>query len=227
MSEFFPHERQFLRVLLSAGYRPEIIYDIGASTGIWSETIATVLPEAAYELFEPLATHPLYGPHHQDRTQRLSRFRVHPVAFGDKNSEEQMCVTPDAYGSSLLDRGAIPEISERIPIQVFRLDDFASQNKLPAPNVIKIDCQGAEAAIIRGGFNTVSCADVLFLETWLQRGYGPQTPLLAEIIQQLRPLFFTIVDIGEKFFDDRHRLYSVDAFFCSERLLKDFRLPFP
>jgi hypothetical protein len=136
-----------------------------------------------------------------------------------------MYVAQDTYGSSLRERGDIPEVRERTSVRVFRLDDFAVHNALPVPNIIKMDCQGAEDAIIRGGINTVARADVLFIETWLKRGYGPKTPLLGEIIEMLRPLSFTIVDFGEKFYDDRHRLYSVDACFCSDRLLQQFRLP--
>ena len=30
-------------------------YDIGASNGVWSDTIALVLPDSEYHLFEPLA----------------------------------------------------------------------------------------------------------------------------------------------------------------------------
>ncbi len=48
----FSHERQFLKKLTAAGYGPLIIFAIGASTGVWSETIAAVLPDSGFELFE-------------------------------------------------------------------------------------------------------------------------------------------------------------------------------
>jgi FkbM family methyltransferase len=221
----FAHERQFVRSVLASGYRSEVVYDIGASTGIWSEMIATVLPGASYELFEPLANLAGYSSDLATRLSRLKQLRLHPIALGDENGEQQIHVAQDIYGSSLRDRGDIPEVRERISVKVFRLDDYVAQNALPAPNIIKMDCQGFEDSIIRGGIQTISQADVLFIETWLKRGYGPNTPLLSEIIEMLQPLAFTIVELGEKFFDDRHRLYSVDAFFCSERFLAQYRLP--
>jgi len=184
-----------------------------------------VLPNAHFELFEPLATYPGYSSDLADRLRRLQTLHLNPIALGEDNGEQVICVADDLYGSSLRDRGDIPQTRERTSVKVFRLDDFVTQNRLPAPDIIKIDCQGAEDSILRGGNQTVSQADVLFLETWLQRGYGPKTPLLTEIIEMLRPLSFTIVEIGEKFLDERHRLYSIDAFFCSERLLAKLDLP--
>jgi FkbM family methyltransferase len=220
----FSHERQFLQKLVATGYRPAVVFDVGASTGIWSEAIATVLPSARFELFEPLAGFAGYSGGLTARLLSLQRAQLHKIALGEENAEQLMCVAQDLYGSSLRDRGDIPETRERIPVKVFRLDDFVTQNRLPRPDIVKIDCQGAEDSIIRGGIQTVAGADVLFLETWLVRGYGPKTPLLTELIELLRPLSFALVEIGEKFFDERHRLYSVDAFFCSERLISKFRL---
>jgi FkbM family methyltransferase len=221
----FSHERDFLRKLLRAGYRPDVVFDIGASNGKWSEAIATVLPDATFELFEPLAGYSTNSEGLTDRLRCLKRARIHRIALGEANGEQAMCVGDDLDGSSLRDRGDIPEIRERIPVKVFRLDDFVTENRLPQPDIVKIDCQGAEDSIIRGGMETVSDADVLLLETWLVRGYGPKTPLLTELIEMLRPLSFVVVEIGERFYDERHRLYSVDAFFCSERLITKFQLP--
>ena len=221
----FAHERAFLQKLLRAGYHPEVVYDVGASNGMWSEAIGRVVPNAAFELFEPLAGYSTYS---DDLTKRLrcqKRARLHKVALGEENGEQLLCVADDLYGSSLRDRGDIPQTRERIPVKVFRLDDFVKQNRLSSADIVKIDCQGAEDSVIRGGIQTISQADVLLLETWLVRGYGPKTPLLTELIELLRPLSFTVAEIGEKFFDERHRLYSVDAFFCSERLLAKLQLP--
>ncbi len=87
---------------------------------------------------------------------------------------------------------------------------------------MKLDVQGAERLILSGGYRTVRKADVLFLETWLTRGYGPETPLLTEMIDFLEEAGFTLVDLGEQFRDERRRVYSVDAVFYSDRLLSSY-----
>jgi FkbM family methyltransferase len=211
---------------LQRGYQPRVVYDIGASTGIWSEVIARVLPEAQYHLFEPLAE--VAEEYRRDipgRLARLPNLTLHPVALGGANGKAIFYVAGSPYCSSLNDRGEIPEVKERIEVDKYRLDDYRTSANLPLPDIIKIDCQGAEDVIIRGGEGAVRNAQVLLLETWFARCYGPDTPLLGEIIELLRPMGFSLVEIGERFYDEKHRLYSVDAFFFAESLLENTWLP--
>ena len=224
--EFYPHERRVLRGLLKRGYQPRVVYDIGASTGIWSEVIARVLPEAQYHLFEPLAeVAEEYKRDLPDRLARLPNLTLHPVALGGTNGKAVFYIDNNPYCSSLNDRGDIEEVKGRIEVDRYRLDDYQVRASLPLPDVIKIDCQGAEDVIISGGEGAVRHAQVLFLETWLKRGYGPSTPLIGEIIELLRPMGFSLVEIGERFYDGKHRLYSMDAFFLAESLMENIWLP--
>ena len=218
--ELFTHESRTLRTLADKGYRPRVIYDIGASNGVWSDTIARTVPKAEYHLFEPLAEAVAF--YRRDLQERLARRRnlhLYGVALSDHSGTAEIFATHDAWGSSMLDRGAIPEVKELVRAPLFTLDEFVDQNSLPLPNVMKLDVQGAERLILTGASRVLPHADVLFMETWLQRGYGPSTPLLTEMIEFLESRGFTLVDLGEQFRDERSRLYSVDAVFFSERLL--------
>ncbi len=87
---------------------------------------------------------------------------------------------------------------------------------MPPPEVIKLDVQGAERLILFGGRGVVQNASVLFIETWLTRGYGPATPLLTEMINLLAQLGFRLVGLGEQFKGERGRVYSVDAVFFGD-----------
>ncbi len=57
------------------------------------------------------------------------------------------------------------------------------------------------------------------METWLTRSYGPDTPLLTEMVDLLASAGFTLVELGEQFRDQRRRVYSVDAVFFSDRFI--------
>ena len=61
-------------------------------------------------------------------------------------------------------------------VPLHTLDEFVRENNLPVPQVLKLDVQGAERKILSGAAATMRTADVIFLETWLVRGYGPDTP---------------------------------------------------
>ena len=91
--------------------------------------------------------------------------------------------------------------------------------------MIKIDCQGAERMILEGGCAALEHTDMVFLETWFERGYGPDTPLLGEMVEYLQRRAFTLVETGEKFYGDRGKLYSIDAFFFSNKFSQQFVLP--
>ena len=222
----FVHETDLLSKLKGLGYDPAVIYDIGASNGIWSDTIALVLPDSEYHLFEPLADVVEFYRHDlAERSQRRPRFHLHPVALGDHSGTAEFFVTQDGFGSSMLDRGDISEVTQRIGVRTAKLDEYIAEHGLPLPNLIKIDCQGAERMILDGGCNALEQADMVFLETWFDRDYGPQTPLLGEMIEYLKQRAFTLVETGEKLYGDRGRLYSVDAFFFSDKFSQRFVLP--
>jgi hypothetical protein len=53
--DLFTYEAKTQRAFQDQGRSPSVIFDIGASNGVWSDTIALTLPEAEYHLFEPLA----------------------------------------------------------------------------------------------------------------------------------------------------------------------------
>jgi FkbM family methyltransferase len=217
--ELFPHETKTLQALKDRGYSPATIFDIGASNGVWSDVMALTLPDAEYHLFEPLANAvPFYKEDLTGRLARRPKFHLHPLALSDRSGTTEMFITHDGFGSSTLDRGEIPEIKERVVVPLCTLDQFVKDNNLPLPQVMKLDVQGAERLILKGGRETILSADILFLETWLQRGYGPSTPLLPEMIEFLSPFGFRLVTLGELGRDGEGRIYSVDVVFYSHRL---------
>lgn len=221
-SPLFRADQRFLRRLRRKGFRARVIYDVGASTGVWSETMLGIFPAARCHLFEPLAFHPVFAAALEERLRRVPNLRLHPIALGETDGEQAIAVTADGFGSSLNDRGDVPEIRERLRVQVRRLDGFASEQKLEPPDIVKIDTQGGEAAVTRGGAETIRHAGALLVETWLERDYGPDTPLLPEIIALLKQSGFVLVDFGEQFRDAQGRLYSVDAFFLAGGLAEQY-----
>jgi FkbM family methyltransferase len=222
--QLFTHETETLQALLEKNFRPAVIYDIGASNGVWSDVIALTLPECEYHLFEPLTeTVVFYRDGLHERLARRPRFHLHTVALSDRRGTARVFATHDGFGSSLLDRGAIPEVATIVETPVYPLDGFVEERNLAHPDVMKLDVQGGERLILAGGPRALQHASVLFLETWLQRGYGPETPLLTEMIEYLGNAGFRLTALGEQFKNDRGHVNSVDAVFYSDALIE--RLP--
>ena len=107
----------------------------------------------------------------------------------------------------------ISEASEWFPqvieVETVPLDAYRTEHRLAPPDLIKIDTQGSELRILQGAARTFEQATVLIVEAWLERAYGPGTPLLHELILLLAEKGYLVADtIGE--YREGPRLVSVD-----------------
>ena len=78
---------------------------------------------------------------------------------------------------------------------------------------IKMDVQGAELDIIKGGLKTIQNAAVLQLELAMLE-YNEGSPKASEIISYLYNLGFNLFDIGSFYFWDE-KLNQSDMFFVN------------
>jgi FkbM family methyltransferase len=225
---FAEAEIRLLRRLKECGYVPKVIYDVGASNGMWSNLIDQLYEGAGeYHLFEPLASsNPAYKQGLDWHLSQHPNFKLHPIGLGEQNSQQEMVVYEGGFGSTFLEVDRIKKFKDYFTgatkiesissFPVRRLDDYAAEAKLPAPNLVKMDVQGFEQAIIAGGAKTLRTADIMILETWFYRGYGDSTPLLHEIIDTMTQLDFILTDLGDIFYGAKHKLTAIDAIFMRE-----------
>jgi FkbM family methyltransferase len=211
-------EKRFFARLAATGYSARAVFDIGGSDGRWSAAIRASFPAARFEIFEPLAERRCQYAQALSRTlTQYPGFGVHAVALGDSNAQAKFWAEPEGVGSSLL-VGAVPP-EQQITVPVRRLDDLVAELKLPQPQIIKADVQAGEMRVINGARRTIAGADVLVLETWLSRCYGPDTPLLPEVMDTLAPLGFVMVQLGDFWRQSSHQIGAIDAFFVNQRLI--------
>ena len=64
------------------------------------------------------------------------------------------------------------------------LDKLVSKNNIPLPDFIKIDTQGSELDILRGGEKTISNCSLIYLECPIIE-YNMGSPNLSEYIEYL------------------------------------------
>ena len=102
------------------------------------------------------------------RNGMLERVTVHDFALGDIETQSTLVATNADVGAS--SAAHIPDLGEaelppgvdgqvqalsRVSVQVRRLDGVFSQASLPRPDVLKIDVEGAEAAVLAGGVQVI------------------------------------------------------------------------
>lgn len=127
-----------------------VVYDIGSNWG-WLSLLLASRPDFAGQIhaFEP------YPPSFRDlksvvtQTGLASVIQCHHVALSDKAGQVQMRL-PDSFQSG---QAAIEDVAGAAgDTTATTMDDL----KLPPPDFIKIDVEGAEARVLGGGLKTLA-----------------------------------------------------------------------
>ncbi|MBT0666304.1 FkbM family methyltransferase [Geobacter pelophilus] len=141
----------------------KVIFDIGANVGDVSCYLLHYFPQATVFGFEPcLDTHArlLENVAAAGFSDRFKPFRL---GFFDQETEGTLNVASAHGASSMLELGAEyrllnPHIemvaTEKIPLM--RLDDFVARERIAHIDLVKIDVEGVELQVLRGGAETFS-----------------------------------------------------------------------
>jgi FkbM family methyltransferase len=212
-------DRERFRHLAKLGVKLTNFFDIGASIGRWSARVSQDFPHGIYQLFEPLIDHsPLYREKMEVTLSRHSNFHLHKVALGAECKKARMYLYPDnLVGSTALPLEVTPADARAVEVDMLTIDYVVQEFQLPLPEVIKMDTQGCELSILQGATKTLPQVEVLLLECWLTRAYGPSTPLLLEVAEWLREFDFYLWDLGNPWRDPAGVLVAQDCLFLNAR----------
>jgi FkbM family methyltransferase len=175
------------------------VYDIGASVGTWSLLAKAVIPDARVEAFEPL---PAHCAKFDGIVRSVPDVHLHRIALGAENSPALLQVTDFSDASSLLPlaeagRSAFGlQVVEQVPTTVCRLDDYRKANMLPAPDLIKLDVQGYELAVLKGGIDCVRSAKAVITEVSFREYYEGQC-LFHDLVHLLADIGMSVAAFGE------------------------------
>lgn len=144
----------------------DIIYDGGASVGYWSVLTARLVgPSGRVVSFEPLLAN-VERIVYNARLNGMSNVEVRREALGAADGTATFLVSADAGWGRLGEHGSslAQKVSE-IDASVRSIDSLVAAGEIPAPNVVKLDVEGAEVAVLRGAATTLRAArPVLLIE---------------------------------------------------------------
>lgn len=196
------------------------IIDVGANKGQFAQMISKIFPKAHIYCFEPLS----------DPFKELSKWAERQngrvcalnTALGDSEGDMHMfCHLEHSPSSSLL---SSTEICEKlypftkkqtsIPVKLTTLDKIVANMSIPIhPDMlIKLDVQGYEDRVLRGGTEVLHKARVCILEICLDKLYESQANF-KEILLLLYDMGFHYAgNLEQAYADDGHVIYF-DAVF--------------
>jgi len=180
-----------LTKLLAMGLKIDIVYDVGAREGSWSLAISKTLRGAEFILFEATAR----------CVPKLEKTGFQYFICVLSSEEKKVLFyeiggTGDSYyreNTTLYD-AAKP--SER---QATTLESLIRINNLPLPAFIKLDTQGSELDILKGGHLALSRASLVYMECPLVN-YNQGAPGIKDYLGFMRDNDFVPYEVCEQHF---------------------------
>jgi FkbM family methyltransferase len=174
------HVGEFLRInqrwIREAGIKT--VVDIGAHSGEFSSAIRAILPDAQIYAFEPL---PECYEIIRNKFKSDARYRAFQNPLGESRGQIKFWRSNFSKASSILPmadmhKAEFPWSSELVPIdaQVARLDDFVRDIAIAPKVLVKIDVQGYEDRVIRGGTEFLRDVDYILAEVSFRPLYQGQ-----------------------------------------------------
>lgn len=158
-----PEVQELLAQLLKPGM---VYYDAGANVGFFAVIAARLVgPSGRVVCFEPLPQNARQIEYNA-QLNAFPNIAVRCEALGGSNRTEVFNTSAEPTWGMLSTVGKSPEqASGQITVDVRTLDSVRDSARLPPPNVIQIDIEGAEAEALEGAWATLTASrPVLVIE---------------------------------------------------------------
>ena len=201
-----------INILKQKGYSPDVILDIGAHHGNWTNSMLQIFNQSKYYLFEAIDYPEL------NQFKNNDCIKVFNILLNDKIEQVnwyQMKNTGDSMFKEQTHHFNNCEIIQRETID---LNTFLLQNNLlPEFNniLIKIDCQGAEIPILKGSTSILEKTNFIILEIPFFGQYNEGVPNFLEHITFMNTIGFVVYDILDSHYINGFNM-QVDILFINK-----------
>jgi FkbM family methyltransferase len=181
----------------SSGAR--VFYDIGANIGSWTALCRAVVPESVIVAFEPMPEHVAQF---QTNTREFAHIQFFPVALGSREETREFHPASASDASSFLPLSQAGrsawnlENRPALRLPLTTLDKLVASEKLPPPDVIKLDVQGFELEVLRGATGSLRQARWVLSEVSFKSFYEGQV-LFSELAGFLAAHGYEVCAFGQ------------------------------
>jgi FkbM family methyltransferase len=169
------------------------VFDIGANVGAVAQDYLRAFPEAVVHCFEPV---PATFEQLSRNLRGSSRVVLHREAVGSVVGSTKMFVGSWSPTNSLVKSEVH---SEEIDVSVTTIDSFCAQNGVGSIDLLKVDVEGFDMEVLRGGAGLLSSGRVRFVlvEVTPNRSIEQHVPL-AVVQDFLEPLGFQLYGLYDQ-----------------------------
>lgn len=178
-----PH-LSYLASLCKNGFQPRVIYDIGSSFLHWTNIAHILWPDAEIIAFDAW-----------DKVEFLYKERGMRYFSGVLSDVDDVTVKfyqndylpmGNSYYRELVNPDVFP-VDQYVTKKTKTLDSVVREYEFPLPDLVKIDVQGAEQDIIKGGLKTLANAKHMVVEMQSVQ-YNDGAPLVEETLPFIESL---------------------------------------
>ena len=155
------------------GFRPSLVFDIGAADGTWTAAVRPIFPEARFVLVEPRST------------------AIEPTVRAGVGAREGTATLTDwDTGSTLLaiDRSDVTQYQ----VPVTTLDRLAAQFGMP--DFVKLDVEGFELEALHGAGTLFGRTELFVIEVAMYRFM--ERPMFHEVVAFMAEQGYFVYDIA-------------------------------
>ncbi len=148
--EAYGGEREVLQRFLALLGPGDVVYDIGASVGLYTVAVATFLRQGVVYAFEP---DPTTRARLEENVGLNQLNNVYPVAWAASDREGEAILYTDGvsgFAPSMAAQQRPGAPRGQVAVSTRSIDSALSRNELPVPDVLKIDIEGAEGLCLAG-----------------------------------------------------------------------------
>jgi FkbM family methyltransferase len=190
---------------------PKVLFDVGAHRGETANALNRTFPNARIFSFEPISSN----------FEALRRNVVGKniecinAALGEKSEKVTIQLQEDSQTHTLRER-AISTSKNTETLSVSTLDEFCAERNITSIDLLKIDTEGYEVPVIRGGAKLVRSGAIrcILVEASLDRTDRCHTALV-DVISELAPHDYQLAAIYDQVvWQKPTRLAYFNALFC-------------
>lgn len=205
----------FIGVLQSIkenGFAPQTIVDIGAHVGSWSQLASQIFPMAKFFMIEG---NPDHRASLKDSLHQIGQNSEYAILLLGPEERSATTFYKLDTGSSVL-----PELTSfqrtEVTLPMSTLDGFMRGRECRVPILLKLDVQGFELEVLRGGAEVLAQSEVVMMETSLIQ-YNENAPLFGEVVRFMAQRDFVVFDFcGQLRRETDRALFQTDVVFVRE-----------
>jgi len=153
----------FYELLKAVGFNPNHIIDVGANRGDWTREALIEFPDCRFTLLEPQAHMKESIKDILDSNPRVS---FNAVGAGKQSGFFKFTIAgrDDSCSFTYSDEDIKKHGYKQVEVPVITLNELIAEQKLPVPDIIKIDAEGLDIDVLEGSSDFFGKTEIFMIE---------------------------------------------------------------